>query len=60
MQTYISAEGKVDAVRVILLVLGDHPDLERLVIRGIRTLKHLLREELKVERENLLTQMLIC
>lgn len=58
-QPEISAEGKVDAVRAIIFLLGDHPDLERLVMGGMRTLQQRLREELRVEKENLLTQTLI-
>lgn len=58
-QPEISAEGKVDAVRAIIFLLGDHPDLERLVMGGMRTLQQRLREELRVEKENSLTQTLI-
>uniref|UniRef100_A0AAV1V3Z7 DDE-1 domain-containing protein n=1 Tax=Peronospora matthiolae TaxID=2874970 RepID=A0AAV1V3Z7_9STRA len=58
MPIEISADDKVDAVRAIILVLGDHPDLERLVMIGMRTIKQRLHEELRVEKENSLTQTL--
>ena len=60
MQTEISVEGKVDAVRAIILVLCEHPDRERIAMGGMRTLQQRLREDLRVENENLLTQTLIC
>ena len=40
-------------------MLGDHPDLERRVMGDMRTLQQRLREELRVEKENALTQTLI-
>nr|CCA26500.1 AlNc14C379G11207 [Albugo laibachii Nc14] len=58
-QPEISAEEKIDAVRAIFFLLGDYPDLERLVMGGMRTLQQQLRKELRVEKENLLTQTLI-
>ena len=55
----ISTEGKVAAVRAVIFMLGDHPDLERRVMGDMRTLQQRLREELRVEKENALTQTLI-
>nr|CCA19907.1 hypothetical protein TRIADDRAFT_5525 [Albugo laibachii Nc14] len=50
-QPEISAEGKVDAVRAIIFLLDNHPDLEKLVMGGMRTLQQRLLGELRIKRK---------
>ena len=51
MQTEISADGKFKEVRSIILMLGEHPDLERNIMGGMRTLQQLLRDDLREGKE---------
>lgn len=50
---------RMDVVRAVMLLLGDRPDLERLVTGGMRTAQQRLREELRTKKGNALTQTLI-
>nr|CCA20640.1 AlNc14C99G5986 [Albugo laibachii Nc14] len=52
----ISIEGKLAAIRAVIFMLGDHPDLEKRLMGDLRMLQQRLREELRVEKENALTQ----
>ena len=56
----ISIEGKLAAIRDVIFILGDNPDLERLFMGDIRKLQQRLREELRSEKENSFTQTSIC
>ncbi|ETN16346.1 hypothetical protein PPTG_06507 [Phytophthora nicotianae INRA-310] len=52
----ITTKNRVDAVRNVLLTLMDHPDLEYTLMKVLRTLQSRVREHLRVETEEPLTQ----
>ena len=52
----ISIEDELATIRAVIFMVGDHPDLERRLMGDMRTLQQRLREKLRVEKENALTQ----
>ncbi|RLN52859.1 hypothetical protein BBJ28_00024389 [Nothophytophthora sp. Chile5] len=52
----LTTADKADAVRSVIFMLAEHPDVEMKATEGLRTLQQRVREQLRVEREAVLTQ----
>ncbi|KAK1942309.1 Tigger transposable element-derived protein 6 [Phytophthora citrophthora] len=57
--TELTTKAKVDAVRSVLFLLPDHPDIEQKLLAGLRTLQIRVRNDLCTEIEEALTQTTI-
>ncbi|KAL3671264.1 hypothetical protein V7S43_003196 [Phytophthora oleae] len=52
----ISTQSKVDAVRSVIYILSDHPDIEAAVLKDIRKLQGRVRDQLRLEKEETMRQ----
>ncbi|OWZ09130.1 CENPB protein Homeodomainlike [Phytophthora megakarya] len=57
--TELTTKAKVDAVRSVLFLLPDHPDIEQKLLAGLRTLQIRVRNDLRAETDEALTQTTI-
>ncbi|KAG2903813.1 hypothetical protein PC115_g15192 [Phytophthora cactorum] len=52
----LTATDRVNAIRSVIYILSEHPDVDLKTMEGLRTLQQRAREQLRVERESALTQ----
>ncbi|KAG2818485.1 hypothetical protein PC111_g12291 [Phytophthora cactorum] len=52
----LTATDRVNAIRSVIFMLSEHPDVDLKAMEGLRTLQQRAREQLRVERESALTQ----